>query len=75
MHLQKGVDINLTTNNGETPLLCAALNGHVDAISLLLSEGTVCFSSFLATHCKIMYKMCGRLGAVVKQIVEPLKEM
>ena len=37
--LNKGVSINLRTKAGKTPLLCAKLGSHVDAVSVLLSKG------------------------------------
>ena len=37
--LNKGVSINLRTKAGKTPLLCAKIGGHVDAVSVLLSKG------------------------------------
>jgi len=37
--LEKGANVSAAANNGMTPLMMAALNGHADAVKALLSAG------------------------------------
>ena len=37
--LKKGLNVNCTTKDGRTPLMCAALNGHDAAASYLFGQG------------------------------------
>ena len=37
--LNKGVSINVRSKDGDTPLMCAALHGQVNAANFLLTKG------------------------------------
>ena len=39
LFLNKGLNVNCTAKDGRTPLMGAALKGHDDAATFLLSEG------------------------------------
>ena len=39
IHVQRGVDINATDGDGRSPLMLAALKGHIEICRLLLDEG------------------------------------
>jgi len=38
-HLQKGAAVNAEDNEGNTPLICAAVGGHLDVVKFLVAKG------------------------------------
>lgn len=68
--LEAGVPVNMSTSEGDTLLLLAAQNGHLETVRLLLSRGAEPDRQDAQQHTPLMLAAIGNHSAVIDALLE-----
>lgn len=68
--IERGADIHMTDNDGDTPLHIAALYGRLDAITLLLSNGAQVNQHNHNNDSALSYALYGKQEKAVTLLVQ-----